>query len=258
MASKALRNHWKRPMAVLAGMELLVFATALCLISMLRFETDSPLADHDITEVLTQALLFAPVLSLSMAATGLYNERQSLTLGGLLTRILVSSLGGTLIIAMVSTLVPELAISREALIVGLILVMAGSAGCHFLIARLACEHRFKKRIVVFGAGRRAASLLQKQAEGDLGGFQTIGFIPTISDEPSAVSTERRIELRTCLLEHCQANDVAEIVVALDDPISADFPFKAFLECRLAGIEATDLAEFLERETGKVRIDLVPP
>ena len=36
---------------------------------------------------------------------------------------------------------------------------------------------------------------------------------------------------------------------------AGFPFEAFLECRLAGIAVSDLAEFLEREIGQVRIDL---
>ena len=258
MASKVLRNYWQRPMAVLAGMELLVFSAALCLISLPLFESDITFADSDLAAALTHALLFAPVLSLSMAATGLYNERQSLSIGGLLTRIVVSSLGGMLIIALVSTLIPELAFSRESLLLGLIVVTAGSTGCHLLLTRLACEHRFKKRIMVYGAGRRAATLMQKQAEGGLGGFQAVGFVPTVGDEPSAISTERRIELRSSLLEHCQRQGVSEIVVALDDETPADFAFEAFLECRLAGIEASDLSEFMERETGQVRIDLINP
>ena len=33
------------------------------------------------------------------------------------------------------------------------------------------------------------------------------------------------------------------------------PFNAFLECRLAGVAVTELTAFLERETGKVRVDL---
>jgi sugar transferase (PEP-CTERM system associated) len=77
----------------------------------------------------------------------------------------------------------------------------------------------------------------------------------VGDDPSAVSTERRIELRGSLLEHCRAHEVSEIVVAMDDG-RAGFPFEAFLECRLAGIAVSDLTEFLERETGQVRIDLV--
>jgi sugar transferase (PEP-CTERM system associated) len=257
MAIRVFRNYWKRPMAVLAGMELLVFAAALCLISLPRFEGESPLVESDLSAILTRGLLFAPVLSLAMAATGLYNERQSLSLGGLITRILVSSLGGMLVIAIVASLVPELAFTREALLLGVLLVGAGSAGCHLVLAKLAGEHVFKKRIIVYGAGCRAASVMQQQANGNLGGFQTVGFIPAVGDEPSAVSTERRIELRTSLLEHCKTHSVTEIVVAQDDSRGA-FPFEAFLECRLSGIAVTDLTEFLERETGQVRIDLVHP
>jgi sugar transferase (PEP-CTERM system associated) len=126
-----------------------------------------------------------------------------------------------------------------------------------VLAKLAGEHVFKKRIIVYGAGCRAASVMQQQANGNLGGFQTVGFIPAVGDEPSAVSTERRIELRTSLLEHCKTHSVTEIVVAQDDSRGA-FPFEAFLECRLSGIAVTDLTEFLERETGQVRIDLVHP
>jgi sugar transferase (PEP-CTERM system associated) len=257
MAIKVLRNYWKRPMAVLAGMELLVFAAALCLISLPHFDGESPLVERDLTEILARALLFAPVLSIAMAATGLYNERQRLSLGGLLTRVLVSSLGGMLVIAIVASLIPELAFDREALLAGVVLTGAGSAGCHYLLAKLADGHVFKKRIIVYGAGRRAASLIQKQADGSLGGFKVVGFIPAVGDEPSARSIARRIELRSSLLGYCREQEVTEIVVALDDS-RASFPIEAFLECRLAGIEATDLTEFLERETGQVRIDLVHP
>ena len=257
MAIKAFRNYWKRPMAVLAGMELVVFATALCLISLPHFDGESPLVERDVTEILARALLFAPVLSIAMAATGLYNERQTLTLGGLMTRILVSSLGGMLVIAIVASLIPELSLGREALTLGIVMVSAGSAGCHYVLAKLAGEHVFKKRIIVYGAGRRAASLIQRQANGSVGGFKTVGFIPAAGDEPNGVPAERRIELHTSLLEHCQGHGVTEIVVALDDT-SAPFPIEAFLECRLAGIDATDLTEFLERETGQVRLDLVHP
>jgi sugar transferase (PEP-CTERM system associated) len=245
-------------MAVLAGMEWLVFATTLCLISLPRFEGESPMSEPGLSEILARGLLFAPILSTAMAATGLYNERQSLTLGGLLTRILVGSLGGMLVIAIVASLVPELAFDREALLLGIFLVIAGSSGCHFLLAKLGGEQVFRKRIIVYGAGRRAASLMRKQADGNLSGFTIAGFIPAVGDEPSAVSTERRVELRSSLLEHCRTHAMSEIIVASDDDGHGDFPFEAFLECRLAGIALTDITEFLERETGQVRIDLVHP
>ena len=41
----------------------------------------------------------------------------------------------------------------------------------------------------------------------------------------------------------------EIVVAMDDRREA-FPIRELLDCRLAGIDVTDLSTFLERETGE--------
>ena len=37
-----------------------------------------------------------------------------------------------------------------------------------------------------------------------------------------------------------------------------FPVHEFLECRLAGIDICELPTFLERETGKVRLDVLSP
>jgi sugar transferase (PEP-CTERM system associated) len=37
-----------------------------------------------------------------------------------------------------------------------------------------------------------------------------------------------------------------------------FPIRELLDCRLAGIDVTDLSTFLERETGRVRLDVLNP
>ena len=49
----------------------------------------------------------------------------------------------------------------------------------------------------------------------------------------------------------------EVVVAMDDR-RRGFPMPELLECRLAGIDVTELLTFLERETGRVRIDVLNP
>jgi sugar transferase (PEP-CTERM system associated) len=53
------------------------------------------------------------------------------------------------------------------------------------------------------------------------------------------------------------NELDEIVMAMDDR-RRGFPVHELLECRLAGIEIQDLPTFLERETGKVRLDVLNP
>jgi sugar transferase (PEP-CTERM system associated) len=51
--------------------------------------------------------------------------------------------------------------------------------------------------------------------------------------------------------------VDEIVVAMDDR-RREFPVRQLLDCRLNGIEVIDLVNFLERETGRVHLDVLNP
>jgi sugar transferase (PEP-CTERM system associated) len=60
-----------------------------------------------------------------------------------------------------------------------------------------------------------------------------------------------------LFDLCVRNDVDEVVVAMEDR-RRDFPLRELLECRLAGVDVTELLSFLERETGRVRLDVLNP
>ena len=62
---------------------------------------------------------------------------------------------------------------------------------------------------------------------------------------------------TALHRYCEARDVDEVVIAMDDRRRA-FPVHELLECRLNGCEIIDVVDFLERETGKVRLDVLNP
>ena len=48
-----------------------------------------------------------------------------------------------------------------------------------------------------------------------------------------------------------------LAVAMEDR-RRDFPLRELLECRLAGVDVTELLSFLERETGRVRLDVLNP
>src|SRR5262247_264069 len=51
--------------------------------------------------------------------------------------------------------------------------------------------------------------------------------------------------------------VQEIVIAMDDR-RREFPLRELLACRLSGVEVVDLITFLERETGRVHLDVLHP
>jgi sugar transferase (PEP-CTERM system associated) len=126
----------------------------------------------------------------------------------------------------------------------------------FAFNRLVTEDIFKRRVLVFGAGRHASSLAKLRRRADQRGFFILGYLAS-GDGRIHLSAEKVIEIRDGLLAYCTRHEVDEIVIAVDDRRRA-FPVHDLLECRLAGIEVLDLVSFLERETGKVRLDVLNP
>jgi len=246
------------PVFLQASMEFVIFGAALLLAQLLTSLSGdtAALLNGPLEQIAPRVLIFITVMSFSMAAMGMYNVRQVLSPFGLLLRVGLGAAGGTVIITLISQLVPELQINTNALLLGTALVVAGAFGWHSLLDRIARNNAFRRRVVVYGAGRRAVSVTQLPERRDQRGLTIVGFIPSVGEESDEIG-ERRIELRTSLHEYCKANAISEIVVAMDDS-RWGIPFNAFLDCRLGGVQVTELTAFLERETGKVRVDLAHP
>jgi sugar transferase (PEP-CTERM system associated) len=109
---------------------------------------------------------------------------------------------------------------------------------------------------VYGAGTRASSIADLRRKADRRGFQIVGKIApdgdTVVDADATLTRGNRSVLE--IAEQCEAD---EIVVAMDDR-RGNLPIREMLDARTKGIEVIDLLEFLERETGKIRVDLVNP
>ena len=126
----------------------------------------------------------------------------------------------------------------------------------FAFVRIVDEDVFKRRVLVFGCGWQAKSIAQLRRRSDQRGFVIVGYVAT-NGEKCVVPPERVLRPEGSLLDFGRAHRIDEIVVAMDDRRQA-FPVQDLLECRLSGIEVVDLVSFLERETGKVRLDVLNP
>lgn len=204
-----------------------------------------------------RALVFAVVMFVSMTAMGLYNARQRSRLVGLLARVGVSMLGGSMVLAVIFYFFPAIQISRQAFAAAVLIAFVGSVLVRIVFDRVVDEDIFKRRVLVYGAGKRGQSIARLRRRSDRRGFIAIGFVPAEGDEPDGVPDSAKLGAREDLLALCQHHRVDEIVVAMDDR-RRQFPMDQLLECRLEGVDITDLVSFLERETGKVRLDVLNP
>jgi sugar transferase (PEP-CTERM system associated) len=248
--------HVKLPIVLLALIEgsLLVFATYLA--AALYFDGGATGAATPSGRLLPSALLFAFFGVVSLFAVGLYSTRQRSTTAGILVRVVAADMSAVGLSALIYYFLPAIAVGRGvlALMAGIAVVALGAV--RLIFERVVEESIFKRRVLVYGAGKRAASLLALRRRSDQRGFQIVAFIAAEGDQVTA-EAERLTARPADLFRWAVENQVDEVVVAMDDR-RRGFPMHEFLECRLAGIDMLELPSFLERETGKVRLDVLSP
>jgi sugar transferase (PEP-CTERM system associated) len=193
----------------------------------------------------------------SAIAMGLYSSRQRARFEGILLRVAAAIIGAVVLVALVSYFFPDIYFGRGVLALaagGAMLLMAVDRAFFALVVD---EDVFKRRVLIYGAGKQAQSISMLRRRSDQRGFTVVGYIPADESRPPSVTPERLVKPDGPLVAYAQANAIDEVVVAMDERRRA-FPVHELLECRLAGVEVTDLVSFLERETGKVRLDVLNP
>jgi len=256
VAIRIFQHYWHLPLALLATVEASIFLLAPYVAVGLGLDL-MLLEEGRFSTVLPASLVFTGVMLICMTAMGLYNARQRSRLLGLVARVAASAVAATLAVAIIFYLFPSLQIGRAALLSAALLAFIGSAAVRFVFDRVVDEEIFKRRVLVYGVGKRAQSIARLRRRSDRRGFAAVGYIAAEGDDPDGVPQAEILRTSESLLELCKRYRVDEIVVAMDDR-RRQFPMEQLLECRLDGVEIVELVSFLERETGKVRLDVLNP
>jgi sugar transferase (PEP-CTERM system associated) len=199
--------------------------------------------------------IFGAAVVAGLTAVGLYQAKQRLRLGGVIVRAAVGLAIAAAILAVLDFLFP---LGMEG---GLWVVSILGSFVVVSVVRIAAwrwlDHElFRRRVLVYGAGKRAGNLLKLRRQTDRRGFTLVAFAKVASDS-HPIHDARVTELGSSILEFAKEHSIDEIVVAMDDR-RAGFPVAELLECKFAGIAVIDLLAFLERETGRVSVELVNP
>jgi sugar transferase (PEP-CTERM system associated) len=256
MRVRLLGHHIPLSMAILAILEVTAVFCGLLAARFLRFHWNPDAIDYDQGSIWARGLLFAGATFACTMAFGLYSERQRARTVGILIRVVASVAAGVAITAVGFYLIPHLWIGRAVLLIAGLLVIALMLILRLGFSRLVDHTTFKRRVLVYGAGQRAKPIAGLRRSSDQRGFVLVGFVRPPGAE-LALPLERLVCGDGKLLDLCERHEVDEVVVAMDERREA-FPIRELLDCRLAGIDVTDLSTFLERETGRVRIDVLHP
>jgi sugar transferase (PEP-CTERM system associated) len=256
MRVRLLGHHIPLSMAMLAILEVAAVFGGLIGARFLRFHWNPDAIDYDLGSIWARGLLLTGATFACTMAFGLYSERQRARTVGILVRVVAAVGAGVAITAVGFYLIPHLWIGRSVLLIAGLLVIALMLILRLGFSRLVDHTTFKRRVLVYGTGQRAKPIAGLRRSSDLRGFVLVGFVRPPGEE-LALPAERLVCADGMLLDLCERHEVDEVVVAMDERRQG-FPIRELLDCRLAGIDVTDLSTFLERETGRVRIDVLNP
>jgi len=203
-----------------------------------------------------QAFVLATCVMVAAIAMGLFSRRLRDRTVGVVLRIGVSVTAGAVLGGLLLYISPDHRPTWTE-IFGFVAIGLFSLTIVRLVAHgLIDEDILKRRILVYGSGNNAARILALRRRNDQRGFKVVGFIASASED-RMIPEDKLLSRDVPMVTTAADLEIDEIVMAMDDR-RQQFPLKDLLDCRLAGIEVIELASFLERETGKVYLDILIP
>jgi len=259
MRVRILGQHVPASIAALALIEALLCFLAIYAAMCIRFQvgvSQLPKLVEEFGPLWPRGVAFSVIVVTSMLAFGLYNSRQRPQLSAVLARLLLALLAASSAIAVLFYVIPTQHLYRGVAAVAVVLSVCGVLAARLIFAHVADEDIFKRRVLVYGTGYGAAALTRLRHSMDNRAFAVVGFVQPQGEE-RIVPSERTLEPDGNLCALCERFGITEVVVAMDDR-RRGFPISELLDCRLAGVDVTELVTFLERETGRVHINVLNP
>lgn len=203
-----------------------------------------------------KALVYSVVIQMSLIALGAYQRQSNQSV-----EILTLRIGGSMLLALVPLgltyyVVPMFFLGRGVLAISFLYSFIFVLLVRLYFRRISKERDLQLRVLILGGGQTADLIRQARNDRDLDGINIVGFVPMPGDVQDGGGDDL-VFLEGSLIEYVEQQRIDEVVLAVDDR-RAGLPVRDLLDCRMSGIEVTDLLTFFERETGKIRLDIMNP
>ncbi|HYN46157.1 MAG TPA: TIGR03013 family XrtA/PEP-CTERM system glycosyltransferase, partial [Allosphingosinicella sp.] len=206
-------------------------------------------------ERLPNMFAFAATLQIAMVAVGVYGVEALQSVRFAIARLLVALMLGIILLSLVFFVFPPVSFWRSSLLYATWIGLLAMAAVRIGLKEVLGGERFKRRILVLGAGQRAA---QVEALGKArgAGFCVVGFVGMNDGAPAVGASVNRADIAN-LPAHLLSLGAGEVVLALEERRNA-LPLNDLLKIKTTGVAVRDFSSFIERETGRVDLDSLNP
>jgi sugar transferase (PEP-CTERM system associated) len=198
---------------------------------------------------------FTIVLITAMVSVGVYGSEALRSLRFATARLLVAISLGILALEAANAVWGGHMFWRSTLFYAMGIAMGAVILNRIVVGGILGTSAFRRRVLVLGAGNRAARL-RELGERPESGFVIVGFVGMSEAAPVVEDAIARSAIHN-LKRHVENLGVTEVVLALEERRNA-LPLKDLLRIKTAGVHVNDFSSFMERETGRVDLDTVNP
>lgn len=256
MPTWSINNRVRTPLLILGVLEVTILFLSVYLAGVVLFG-NLQLTENVIGVLWPRALIVSAVMLVCLIAVGLYQFHQRAYFHEVLVRVFVALAASGVLLAAVFYVFPAVSLPVDMAVFSAIVSLLVLLFLRYLFVRNVDENIFRRRTLILGAGERASAVAELRRRADRRGFRVVGQVAAVGDSQNLERPSGLIENRKSLVEVAKDTGAEEIVVAMDER-RGNLPVRELLDCKLRGINVIELVDFLERETGLIRIDLVSP
>jgi len=200
------------------------------------------------------ALAFALVMVMLNGTFGIYRRRESLSSAAYVLRLCLAPAIGVPLAYFIADALPGGGLFQQYVGVVFISAFAGVLVVRHAIVLPLIGKIFPHRVMVLGTGAEARLVEASLATAAPPGMRLVGFHALEKEQRVLVSRWRVIARSESLEDTVKHLGVNEIIVAVREQRGGVLPLRSLLECRLNGVQVTDLARYFERVHGRVPIE----
>ncbi|MGE0178787.1 MAG: TIGR03013 family XrtA/PEP-CTERM system glycosyltransferase [Sphingomonas sp.] len=204
---------------------------------------------------LPNMIAFAVAIQAAMVAVGVYGIHALYSVRFATARLVAAMALGIVALSLLFFIFPPVAFWRSSLLYAVWIALLAMVGVRILFRDVLTSGRFRRRLLVLGAGSRAARI-EALGQRPGAGMAVVGFV-AMNDGPTAVTGAINRTDIVSLPRHLLALGATEVVLALEERRNA-LPLNDLLRIKTTGVEVHDFSTFLERETGRVDLDSLNP
>ena len=200
-------------------------------------------------------MTFAVANLLALMATGMYGVEGLRSMRFATARLLAAVSLGVIFLSVVGFLFPTATLWRANSLYAMMMAITALFLIRMLLTQTAGTDAFRRRILVLGAGPRAARL-RALADEPGSGLTIVGFVAMTGNERAVEDAVPREAINN-LSDHVVALGAGEVVLAMEERRNA-LPLADLLRVKTTGVHVNDIASFIERETGRVDLATTNP